>query len=213
MSQVCSRCCLRYAGVRSGTYATRAPITSLLCEVLELLSAASLAPQPPGEPATAEATPAIAPATAVGAQHPTADVPAATEMTVVEAEAGVADAQAEPQAAEAKIGLHGAEGDAEPLGPLGVGSGEGGAGEEGQAICRVCLGVLQSLDGPLGGVSEELRGELSDRDGGGSPWSPVARGNVDSIADHVRCAFASGVSARQHHDPIFRCQFCLELLL
>jgi hypothetical protein len=74
-----------------------------------------------------------------------------------------------------------------------------GRGDE--AICRVCLGVLQSLDGPLRAVSAELQMELSDRDGGGAPWSPVARGDVNSIADHIRCTIALAPPPPPLHSP------------
>ena len=61
-----------------------------------------------------------------------------------------------------------------------------GAKEGSDPTCRVCLGILQSLDGPLEAVSPDLLPHLSERDGGGAPWSPVKRGDAASIADHIK---------------------------
>ena len=54
--------------------------------------------------------------------------------------------------------------------------------------CRVCLGILQSLDGPLQIISSDLLPHLSERDGGGASWSPAEHGDAASIADHIKCA-------------------------
>ena len=63
-------------------------------------------------------------------------------------------------------------------------------------VCRVCLGILPSLDGLLQPVSAEMLPQLSERDGGGAPWSPVQSGDVSSIAKHIRYVCALFLTLR-----------------
>ena len=55
-----------------------------------------------------------------------------------------------------------------------------------ERVCRACLGVLQSLDGPVHPVSSELLSEMPDTDGAGALWQWLACGQTDSVAEHVR---------------------------
>ena len=55
-----------------------------------------------------------------------------------------------------------------------------------ESVCSVCLGVLQSLDGPAAEVSSELMTALSDIDGAGASWHPMSHGSPISVAQHVK---------------------------
>jgi len=190
--QVCSRCCLRYAGVRSGIYTTPAPITAHLCQALEQLAGKLEPIKPPGSDVT-DATTATAGeqgATAQNGAVSTDEAPSTAEDPPTTTRSSPSDPSVTERAGEPlRAGTSGVDPPEESMG--GGGQGQAGGVEQGggreEAVCRVCLGVLQSLDGRLGAVSAELQTELSDRDGGGAPWSPVARGDVNSIADHIRC--------------------------
>lgn len=55
-----------------------------------------------------------------------------------------------------------------------------------EAVCSICLGVLQTMDQPAAVVGPELRLALSESDGGGAFWQPLPSGSLKAIATHVR---------------------------
>ena len=169
--QVCSRCCLRHAGVRGDIYATAAPTAPELLSALQALSAAST----PSQPAQEASTSADDPGTASNRHAPAPDT--ASKSNPEPTGAGQSGAPTPsghtPAAAQAvretdsRCGQNG-----QPAGPAG-----NYAGEHSQdRPCSICLGVLQTIDSlALSSPSEDVTAAVQQWDSGSSrTWHPSA---------------------------------------
>ena len=151
--QVCPRCCLRYAGVRSDIYAEPAPTATALRTAVE------------GE-------------SQVSGNVSDAGACASAQQPAPESNYDTADAEtAQGEALAARVAAPSPEQSSESTHPVPQGD---------EPPCRACLGILQSLDGPLETASEDLMAQLPETDGGGSAWMQVPAGDAASIAAHIR---------------------------
>lgn len=163
--------------MRTDVYSKPAPVTSALCAALEnVVATAARPPQPqPSFPQAIAADSTADPEPSRSFDRTFRQVPTAGESKPILSAPGSAEA----------TGSRSAEDDPQHSLVPQNGSVAAAQASAGSVVCRVCLGILQSLDGPLQPVTEELLPQLSERDGGGAPWAPVSHGNVSSIANHV----------------------------
>lgn len=182
--------------MRTDVYAKSAPVTSALCAALEKLTvSAKRSPQPELIPELnlraevfeasedgAKRSP-VSQATKTSSALTSSQNAAQGDQNDIDSQRAASQALAEqpiPSSGLATAQLDRREG------PGSEASSQ--VGMDRDPVCRVCLGVMQSLDGPLQPVPEEVLPQLSERDGGGAPWSPVMAGDVASMAQHIRCA-------------------------
>ena len=205
--QVCSRCCLRYAGVRADVYATPAPVTSSLCEAIEQAVGSrkrSSVAKPLGLPIQSaspvcerEMLPAETTMSEDSAQPSSTAQLSQSDRKDLQQDGNSQVKSAQIMTESVNGGLGGAASGSSVEGTAGLLEDDSLAHEQASEAngshdpaCRVCLGILQSLDGPLQNVSPELLPHLSERDGGGAPWSPAEHGDAASIADHIKYALS-----------------------
>ena len=191
--------------MRADVYATPAPVTARLCEAIEQavsrgkrsslakpLSSPALPPSPVCETATLpdEAAPSrLTTPSPIAAQLPWLnqnDVQQNGHSTDVTRQTMVQEVS--PSLAEAGRSTSPRKAPEQPEEVESCSEDPSGRMGDSTPACRVCLGILQSLDGPLQAVAPELLPHLSERDGGGAPWSPVEHGDAAGIADHIKCA-------------------------
>lgn len=230
LQQVCARCCLRYAGVRSDVYAKPAPLsTELYAAYEEALSSkdgrfsvhmsdgtVDTRRIEAGEPARPDTYTQGDNRTGVSHRYnqseasldepsdpgcPNPNLAAGNgHIEITNQDSNMASAPVSGQAQLSKAAA-------------GHMRSAPKQGSDQEPVCRVCLGILQSLDGPVQPVTADIMDDLSERDGGGAPWSAVTGGDPDSIAQHIQWVapqqslpFTMGHSSAQvqdlpYHEP------------
>ena len=199
-AQVCARCCLRFVGIRSSVYSQPAPSTESLCAALAARShTASLKPENAAQRSSAsEEVPKQTQNGVCNAFSPAEDVGSKKILTApstVDSEAATAERVAEqPETGNLNSNQHASD-DAQ----LTLGEASSAEASRLEAVssegmptslppCRVCLGVLQSLDGPVANLPSDAAEALPETDGCGGHCDPLSDGKMAAVADHIRSA-------------------------
>lgn len=191
--QVCARCCLRFAGVRSVVYSQRAPSTQSLCAAFEARTRTTKSePQEPFKKLSAPIQNGLVPTTLIEKESRTGQGLPKT----------VNDEEHDPQNSPARAVPDSEElvpfelNVASTLSPMNVPGVEDPKlaveDYEGQTAsappCRVCLGILQSLDGPVAAIPPNAAELLPDADACGARCEPLSTGTMAAVADHIKWA-------------------------
>lgn len=165
-AQACARCCLRFAGVRTTVYRLPAPSGRELGDAV----AAKLQDKSRGNGCGGHAD--------NGVLLRSQEAASAGQATQQERLEDGGETRRAHQSAENGREL-----------PLETSNGSGCAPRSPAAcepVCRVCLGVLQSIDGPLSPVAPGELESLPEADSVGVRWHPLPKGDLSTVAEHVK---------------------------